>query len=182
VYLFIFTGLFIYLFHFTSHTAHHGQEAWRIVRFCGGVGWLEGRRRCCRVVRGHLQELGRGCWGLGGLCVWWRSKGKRKDGLWLVDCRCCKNYRWEGRVERLSASGFRRVCPIVRRVIIFSSLHDLRFDEDQDMGVGLIIASLLREDFWSVHSWCHFIVMEEWMKEDRSVWVGKSPGLMRGRW
>jgi len=50
------------------------------------------------------------------------------------------------------------------------------------MGVGLIIASLLCEDFWSVQSWCHFLVIEEGMKEDRSVWVGKSPGLMRGRW
>ena len=41
----------------------------------------------------------------------------------------------------------RPVWPILRRVTIFSSLHDLRFDEDQGMGVGLIIASLLREDF-----------------------------------
>ena len=31
-------------------------------------------------MRGHLQELGRGCWGLGGLCVWWRGENKRKDG------------------------------------------------------------------------------------------------------
>jgi len=69
-----------------------------------------------------------------------------------------------------------------KTVTIFSSLHDLKFDEDQGMGVGLIIASLLCEDFWSVQSWCHFSVMEKWMKKDRSVWVGKSPGLMRGRW
>jgi len=36
-------------------------------------------------------------------------------------------------------------------------------------------------NFWLI-SWYHFWVIEEWMKEDRSVWVGKSPGLMRGRW
>jgi len=46
----------------------------------------------------------------------------------------------------------RRVWPILRRVTILSSLHDLGFEKDQGMGIGLIIARLLCEDFLSVRS------------------------------
>jgi len=42
---------------------------------------------------GSFARAWTGLLGLGGLSVWWRGKGKRKDGLWLVGCWCCRNYR-----------------------------------------------------------------------------------------
>jgi len=57
-----------------------------------------------------------------------------------------------GKSREIKCGWIRWVSLILRRVTILSSLHDLRFDEDQVMGVGLIVASLLCGDFWSVQS------------------------------
>ena len=74
----------------------------------------------------------------------------------------------------------RRVCPIRSRVRTISSLREYKFEEDHAT-VGLIGRNSLWKGSWFCQSSCHFSIMNELMKAERSELVGRSPALTHGK-